>query len=99
MKITDIERVNHLVVELSDVKALIEMAGRAEGSAYQVFIEAPGDASLRMSLEGSSKAHSQGIGVSAAFLDQVKQLAIAELQARRQNLLAELSGLGVDTAP
>lgn len=99
MKLADIDKVNHLVTELADVKELIGMAERAESGAYQVFIEAPGDSSLRMSQEGSSKAHSQGIGVSSGFLDQVKRLAINELQARRQSIMAELTELGVDTAP
>ena len=99
MKLTDIDRVNHLVAELDDVKALIAMAARTEASAYQVFIEAPGDASLRMSDEGPSTSHSRGIAASPGFLAQVKQLAISELQSRRQAILTELAALGVDTTP
>ena len=99
MKLSDIDRVNHLVSELEDVKALITMAERAEDNAYQVVIEAPGDSSLHMSEEGASTTHSRGISVSAGFLAQVKQLAVAELQSHQQAILAELSALGVDTAP
>jgi hypothetical protein len=99
MKLTDIDRVNHLVTELDDVKALIAMAARAESNAYQVVIDAPGDASLHMSEEGSSTTHSRGIGASPGFLAQVKQLAVAELQSHQQGILAELAALGVDTAP
>ncbi len=99
MKLTDIDRVNHLVAELEDVKALIVMAGRAEENAYQVVIDAPGDASLHMSEEGASTTHSRGIGVSPGFLAQVKQLAVAELQSHRNAILTELTALGVDTAP
>src|SRR5271165_5528907 len=90
MKLSDIDRVNHLVSELEDVKALITMAERAEDNAYQVVIEAPGDSSLHMSEEGASTTHSRGISVSAGFLAQVKQLAVAELQSRQQGILTEL---------
>ncbi len=99
MKLADIDRVNHLVTELDDVKSLIAMAARAEGNAYQVVIAAPGDSSLHMSEEGASTTHSRGIAVSPGFLAQVKQLAVAELQSRQQGILAELSALGVDTEP
>ena len=99
MKLADIDRVNHLVTELDDVKALIAMAARAEGNAYQVVIEAPGDSSLHMSEEGASTSHSRGIGVSPEFLAQVKRIAVAELQSRQQGILAELAALGVDTEP
>lgn len=99
MKLADIDRVNHLVSELEDVKALIATASRAETTAYQVVIEAPGDTGLRMSDEGASTSHSRGIGVSAGFLTEVKQLAVAELQARQKTILAELTALGVDTTP
>ncbi len=99
MKLSDIDRVNHLVSELDDLKALIAMAARAESNAYQVVIAAPGDSSLHMSEEGASTTHSRGIAVSPGFLAQVKQLAVAELQSRQQGILAELSALGVDTEP
>jgi hypothetical protein len=96
MKLTDIDRVNHLVAELADIKALIETAEHAESSAFQVFIEAPGDAGLRMSSEGASTTHARGIDASESFLGKVKQLAVAELQSRRKGILAELTALGVD---
>jgi len=99
MKLADIDRVNHLVAELDDLKALIAMAARAETGAYQVVIDAPGDSSLHMSEEGASTTHSRGIAVSPGFLTNVKQIAIAELQARQQGILAELATLGVDTEP
>lgn len=97
MKLADIDRVTHLVAELEDIKALIAMAARAESNSYQVFIEAAGDASLRMSEQGAAKSHSRGIGVSTGFLAQVKQLAVAELQSRQLAILAELARLGVET--
>jgi hypothetical protein len=99
MKLTNIDRVNHLVTELEDVKALIVLAERAEDNAYQVVIDAPGDASLHMSEEGASTTHARGIGVAPGFLAQVKQLAVAELQSQQKGILTELAKLGVDTAP
>jgi hypothetical protein len=99
MKLTDIDRVNHLVGGLADIKSLIETAEKADSSGYQVVIEAPGDAGLRMSSEGASTTHSRGIEASAAFLTKVKHLAIAELQSRQKGVLADPSALGVDTSP
>jgi len=96
MKLTDIDQVNHLVSELDDMKRLIEVATRADVSAYQVFVEAPGDASLKMSQEGPSTSHAQGVGVSEGFLQRLKQLALEELQAKQSKILAELEALGVD---
>lgn len=84
MKLQDLERVNHLVSEPADIKSLIDMAQRAEPMAFQLFIEAPDDAGLRMSMEGASTTHSGGINASAGFLDSLKRLAIAELQATRR---------------
>lgn len=97
MKLADIDRVNHLVAELADIKALIETAEHADTAAYQVFIEAPGDAGLRMSAEGASTTHARGIDVADAFLTKVKHLAVSELQSRQKTVLAALSALGVDT--
>lgn len=99
MKLSDIDRVNHLVAALEDVKALIATASRAEANAFGVFIDAPGDTSLRMSDEGASTAHSRGIGVSTGFLAKVKQLAVAELQSHQKTILTELAALGIDTTP
>jgi hypothetical protein len=65
---------------------------------YQLLIEAPGDASFKMSAEGASTAHSRGTGVSDSFLSSLKQLAIAELRAKRDTVLKDLAALGVDTA-
>ena len=96
MKLQDLDRVNHLVAELADIKSLIDMAERAEPMAFQLFIEAPGDASLRMSMEGASTTHSRGIDASAGFLNSVKRLAVEELLAHKDRVLVELTGLGVD---
>lgn len=96
MKLQDLERVNHLVSELADIRNLITMAERAEPAAFQLFVEAPGDASLRMSREGASTTHSRGISTSDGFLAHLKRLAVAELNARRETILAELTSLGVD---
>jgi len=97
MQLRDLERVNHLVGELDDLKTLIGLAERAEPAGYQVFIEAPGDASLKMSAEGATTSHSRGLAVSAGFLADVKRFAIAELRTRQQAILNELRTLGVET--
>jgi len=96
MKLQDLDRVNHLVSDLADIRNLIAMAERAEPAAFQLFVEAPGDASLRMSREGASTTHSRGISTSDGFLEHLKHLAIAELNTRREMVLAELTSLGVD---
>src|SRR5450755_93428 len=98
MKLSDIEKVNHLVAALADVDSLIQTAEAAEPAMLQLLIEAPGDASFRMSFEGSSTAHSRGTDVSADFLASLKTLAAAELRAKRETVLRELASLGVDTA-
>jgi hypothetical protein len=97
MKLTDIDRVNHLVAELEDIKVLINMAERAEPAAYQVFIEAPGDGGMKMSAEGAPTSHSRGIDVAPGFLTSLKRLALEELQAKRQRILTDLTALGVET--
>ncbi len=97
MKLNDLDRVNHLVRELEEVRGLMAMADRADTGAYQVFIEAPGDASLKMSSEGATTAHANGIAVSPAFLGDVKRLAGAELRRQEQEILQELRNLGVET--
>jgi hypothetical protein len=97
MKLADIDRVNHLVGELGEVKGLIALAERSEPAMFQLFIEAPGDASLRMSQQGASTTHSRGVAVTDGFLASLKQLAVAELRALQQRILAELTALGVDT--
>jgi hypothetical protein len=97
MKLTDIDRVNHLIGELSDIRTLIGMAERADTSAYQLMIEAGGEGGMKLSSEGTSTSHSRGIDVAPAFLERLKGLALEELQAKRQRLLGELTALGVDT--
>ena len=98
MKLSDIEKVNHLVADLGEIQALIHMAEQADPPLFQLFIEAPGDSSLRMSKEGASTAHSGGVTVSEGFLDRLKELALGELRARRDVVLGELTALGVDTS-
>src|ERR1700733_7624653 len=97
MKLTNLDRVNHLVSELEDIKTLITMADHAEPTAYQVFIERPGNGGMKMSAEGAPTSHSRGIDVAPSFLASLKRLALEELQAKRQRLLAELAELGVET--
>jgi hypothetical protein len=98
MKLADIDKVNHMVAALADITGLIGTAEAAEPMTFQLLIEAPGDASFKMSAEGASTSHSRGTGVSAAFLAKLKELAVAELQARREVVLNDLAALGVDTA-
>jgi hypothetical protein len=98
MKLADIDKVNHLVTALADINGLIGTAEAAEPGTFQLLIEAPGDASFKMSAEGASTSHSRGTEVSAGFLTSLKQLAVAELLARRAVVLKDLGALGVDTA-
>jgi hypothetical protein len=98
MKLGDIDKVNHLIADLADINSLIGTAEAAEPDVFQVMIEAPGDASFKMSAEGSSTSHSRGTGVSAAFLASLKKLAVGELRARREVVLKDLTVLGVDTS-
>jgi len=98
MKLTDIDKVNHLIADLSDINGLIGTAESAEADMFQLLIEAPGDASFKMSAEGASTSHSRGTGVSTGFLASLKQLAVNELRARRETVLKGLTALGVDTS-
>ena len=98
MKLADINKVNHLVTALADINGLIGTAEAAEPTTFQLLIEAPGDASFKMSAEGASTSHSRGTEVSTGFLASLKQLAVAELRARREVVLQDLGALGVDTA-
>jgi ribosomal protein L29 len=98
LKLRDIEKVNHLVAELAELRTRAAMAEQAEPALYQLFIEAPGDASLRMSKEGASSPHSGGVTVSDGFLARLKQLAEAELKEQVESVLASLAALGVDTS-
>src|SRR5215213_3293397 len=43
MKLKDLERVNHLVTQLDDIRRLTGMAEQANPTALKLFIEAPGD--------------------------------------------------------
>src|SRR5882724_318083 len=97
MKLADIDKVNHLVSALTDIRALIHRAEQAEPSMFQLFLEAGGDASLKMSKEGASTSHSGGVSVSDGFLENLRELALGELRTKRDGILAELSELGVDT--
>jgi hypothetical protein len=98
MKLADIDRVNHLVNELKEMRALIRAAEEAEPSRFELFIESGGESSLRMSAEGASTSHAGGVAVSPAFLDRLRELALAELRGKREGLLTELKALGVDTS-
>lgn len=97
MKLEDLAQVNHLVNELKEVRTLIGMAERAEPAAYQVFIEAPGDSSLKMSAEGATTSHANGVAATPGFLAEVKRIAVQELRAHETSLLKQLRALGVDT--
>ena len=96
MRIGDIDKVNHLIGELSGMKQLIAHAEHADPGDYELFIKLPGDASIRMSGEGAASTHYQGYAVSPEFLEKLRRLAVEELDARRHGIIAELAGLGVE---
>ena len=96
MKIQDIDKVNHLIGELSGMKELIAHAERAEPSDCELFIKLQGDASIRMSSEGAASTHYQGYSVRPEFLRKLQRLAVEALDARRRGIIAELAALGVD---
>ena len=98
MKLADIDKVNHLVVALRDMRSLIHTAEKADSSMFQLLIESGGDANLKMSQEGASTSHSGGVAVSESFLKSLRQLGLDELHAKCNAILSELSALGVDTA-
>jgi|ERR1051326_2660128 hypothetical protein len=98
MKLADIDRVNHLVSQLTEMRALIHVAEQAEPASYQLFIESGGDSSLRMSSEGTSTSHAGGVAVGSTFLNKMKELAVDELRSKRDAILMELTALGVDVA-
>ncbi|HUB10977.1 MAG TPA: hypothetical protein VMB34_03395 [Acetobacteraceae bacterium] len=96
MKLTDIDRVNHLITELGTVKELNGLVGRADPADLRLFIAAPGDASLEMSAEGAESPHHRGFAATPGFLAELKQRALAEITARRHAIISELAALGVD---
>jgi hypothetical protein len=96
MKIQDIDRVNHLVAELSGIKELIAHAEHAEPADFEMFIKLPGDASIRLSSEGAASSHYSGFSASPEFLARLQRLAIDELDTKRRGIIAELATLGVE---
>jgi hypothetical protein len=96
MKIQDIDRVNHLIAELSGIKELIAHAEHAEPADFEMFIKLPGDASIRLSGEGAASTHYSGFSASPEFLGRLQRLAIEELDAKRRGIIAELATLGVE---
>lgn len=96
MKIEDIDRVNHLVAELNGIRELIGHAEHAQPADFEAFIKLPGDASIRLSGEGAASTHYSGFTASPQFLDRLRSLALAELDAKRRGLIAELAALGVE---
>jgi hypothetical protein len=97
MKLTDIDKVNGLVSQLGELRELVRAAEHAEPAMFQLLIETGGDSSLRMSAEGTATTHANGVVASAEFLARLKELAIADLHAKRDGVLVELKKLGVDT--
>ncbi len=96
MKIKDVERINHLLAELKDIQELIAHAERAEPGAFELFVELPGDASIKMSEEGASSSHYEGYSASRAFVERLKTLALEELRTRQRAIEQELAKLGVE---
>jgi hypothetical protein len=96
MKLKDIDRVNHLIAELSAVKELVSLAERADSGDLKLFIQGPGEASIEMSAEGAESTHYRGFSATPGFLDQLKRLALEEIAARRRVIVGELAGLGVE---
>jgi hypothetical protein len=96
MKVSDIDRVNHLIGELNGLKALIAHTSDADPADCELLIKLPGDASIMMSSEGAASTHYQGFSASPDFLRRLQRLAVEELNARKQAIIAELAALGVD---
>jgi len=96
MKIQDIDRVNHLIGELNNMKDLVAHAERAEPVDFELFIKLPGDASIRMSSEGAASSHYNGYAASPEFLSRLRALAVEELNTHRRGIIAELATLGVE---
>jgi len=98
MKIKDVEQINHLLAELKAIQELITHAEHAEPADFELFVELPGDSSIKMSAEGSSSTHYEGFSTSRTFLDRLKALALDELRDRQKGIEQELAGLGVDVS-
>jgi hypothetical protein len=96
MKIGDLDRVNHLIAELNSIKQLIDHAEKVDPVDYELFINLPGDASVRMSNEGAASTHYQGYAVPPDFLRKLQELALEEFNTRRRGIIAELTTLGVE---
>lgn len=98
MKIQDIDKVNHLISELNNMKSIISHAEQAAPVDCELFIKLPGDTSIRISAEGAASAHYEGFSASPDFLRRLHRLAIEELDSRRRDIIAELAALGVDAS-
>jgi hypothetical protein len=96
MKIKEVERINHLLAELKSTQELIAHAEHAEPGNFELFVELPGDASIKMSEEGSSSTHYEGFPASRALLERLKTLALEELRSRQRGIEQELAKLGVE---
>ena len=93
MKVSDIDKVNHLIGELNGVK---ELVSHAEPVDFELFIKLPADASIRTSSEGAASAHYSGFVASPEALASLQRVAIEELDAGRRATIAELAALGVE---
>ncbi len=96
MKMSDIDKVNHLIGELNGMNTLIAHTDDADPADCELFIKLPGDSSIRMSSEGAASTHYQGFPASPDFLRRLQRLAVEELNTRKQAIIAELAALGVD---
>ena len=96
MKIKDIDKVNHLIGELNNMKELIGHAEHADPVECELFIKLPGDTSIRLSSEGAASTHYQGFSASPEFLRRLHRLGVEELDSRRRSIIAELAALGVE---
>jgi len=96
MKIKDIAAVNQLIGRLEEVQKMIGAGTNADADDFELFIERPGDGSIRMSAEGASSTHFQGFESSGGFLEGLRELALKEFRAREAAIKAELAAMGVE---